>query len=172
MKQFQSTRPMRGATFPRMSSLLIGGVSIHAPRAGRDQSPQGELVLHQVSIHAPRVGRDCGDTDLHAPVWVFQSTRPVRGATRFGLLCGFNPRVSIHAPRAGRDFGEAALSTDRYAFQSTRPVRGATAARTPSGRSHVSQSTRPVRGATAEKAARKWDARVSIHAPHAGRDSD
>ena len=33
----------------------------------------------------------------------FQSTRPVRGATRNGPFHTYLVRISIHAPRAGRD---------------------------------------------------------------------
>ena len=33
----------------------------------------------------------------------FQSTRPVKGATRLGQMLEANTAVSIHAPREGRD---------------------------------------------------------------------
>ena len=57
--KFQSTRPVRGATLTPLSQIPCCVISIHAPRAGRDEWP------------LPRP----------APPWVFQSTRPVRGAT-------------------------------------------------------------------------------------------
>ena len=101
---------------------------------------------------------------------MFQSTRPMRGATQSAsgsrpyILC-FNPRapcgarhialwcrtsrmVSIHAPHAGRDMTIA----------------------TPGGLQHWFQSTRPMRGATPSKLWSTRPFRVSIHAPHAGRD--
>ena len=56
---FQSTRPVRGATNPRMGRLHDQPISIHAPRAGRDET--GLIFTGVISI--------------------FQSTRPVRGAT-------------------------------------------------------------------------------------------
>ena len=34
---------------------------------------------------------------------VFQSTRPVRGATALEAFMGHSIKISIHAPRAGRD---------------------------------------------------------------------
>ncbi len=37
---------------------------------------------------------------------VFQSTRPVRGATRMRPDHYMLVRVSIHAPRAGRDYDQ------------------------------------------------------------------
>ena len=80
--QFQSTLPVRGATFsvdcsantsgnfnPRSPcgerqsatalSLSTRGISIHAPRAGSDKSVcfGGSLYL-SISIHAPRAGSD------------------------------------------------------------------------------------------------------------------
>jgi len=33
---FQSTRPLRGATFPPIAAQVASGISIHAPLAGRD----------------------------------------------------------------------------------------------------------------------------------------
>ena len=36
-------------------------------------------------------------------IWVFQSTPPVRGATRTPFLLGLYEDVSIHAPREGSD---------------------------------------------------------------------
>ncbi len=140
---------MRGATTNDQHALGYPDISIHAPRAGRDNAAKAGV----------------GSTML------FQSTRPVRGATSHrNLSCtaaqGFNPRapcgarlslehgdgsggnVSIHAPRAGRDppipemVGELTGFNPRapcgarrdqvycksinQSFQSTRPVRGAT----------------------------------------------
>ena len=80
---------------------------------------------------------------------LFQSTRPVRGATCEVSTCSDSGKVSIHAPRAGRDC-MMARAMEMEEFQSTRPVRGATwIARRPC-----------------------LSLRVSIHAPRAGRDCD
>ena len=124
---------------------------------------------------------------------VFQSTRPVRGATSSRCTpCAstrhFNPRAPCGArPTRPR------TTTARMIFQSTRPVRGATGALLPplttilfqstrpvrgaTGRqlllldSHfVFQSTRPVRGATAMQGTTGRRLSISIHAPRAGRD--
>ena len=81
---FQSTRPVRGATFPEMVST--GGYNL-------------------VSIHAPRAGRDINPPASNASRTVFQSTRPVRGATLISTTAPGARGVSIHAPRAGRDTG-------------------------------------------------------------------
>ena len=123
--EFQSTRPMRGAT--TLDDLRGSGslVSIHAPHAGRDPRIITGKHHRKVSIHAPRVGRD-PQYFSHAiasllfqstrPVWgatfllcatvgwrKFQSTRPVWGATLEGCLRRRCCTVSIHAPRVGRD---------------------------------------------------------------------
>ena len=146
---FQSTRPLRGATGGRLfhhcgwshfnprapcgarpATLFVarkgGNISIHAPLAGRDP---GELQVSEsalISIHAPLAGRDFffGFRILPAPL--FQSTRPLRGATISFVGSCVSTSISIHAPLAGRDkrVADAATSTD--VFQSTRPLRGAT----------------------------------------------
>ena len=123
---------------------------------------------------------------------MFQSTRPVRGATGGGIVrCASTP-VSIHAPHAGRDFRihPARVCNRRFnprapcgarhsvlsstcalcLFQSTRPVRGATCGTGAPSLKVEFQSTRPVRGATRAAAASFGRALVSIHAPRAGRD--
>ncbi|EFR40752.1 hypothetical protein HMPREF9162_2212 [Selenomonas sp. oral taxon 137 str. F0430] len=99
----------------------------------------------------------------------FQSTRPVRGATVRIFQRFFRGYVSIHAPRAGRDKEEVPI-LGRLLFQSTRPVRGATSLYLPAGYVKAFQSTRPVRGATLPALRMPLFLSVSIHAPRAGRD--
>ena len=102
-------------------------ISIHAPHAGRDRKhlPKGHIQFW-ISIHAPHAGRDILDVVIGTTVSLFQSTRPMRGATTgaarpLAALLYFNPRapcgarrwfsccvrdrchISIHAPHAGRD---------------------------------------------------------------------
>ena len=102
---FQSTRPVRGATRNGFNGGSLNGISIHAPRAGRDD--QQIAILRRefnISIHAPRAGRDAGfqrrlchtDISIHAP-------RAGRDQFLRGIYL-FEP-ISIHAPRAGRDCG-------------------------------------------------------------------
>ncbi len=106
-------------------------ISIHAPRVGRDfrwtsgctfrrhfnpRAPCGARLRQlmtgggrDISIHAPRVGRDANTRIKLYGKRVFQSTRPVWGATR-----------SVRAKRR-----------TTHEFQSTRPVWGATPAAHP-----------------------------------------
>ena len=99
-----------------------------------------------VSIHAPRAGRDNGIWEPHC-LKMFQSTRPARGATLFGVA-----------------------SMGVFVFQSTRPARGATLTAKAIKAAKKFQSTRPARGATLCPGTVGRDGSVSIHAPRAGRD--
>ena len=118
---FQSTHPVRGATESLLPARSTVGISIHAPRAGCDTVhhcyPAG---MYPISIHAPRAGCDCREPDRadrgrnfnpRTPCGVrrcklfmictsnqFQSTHPVRGATKSDkskveFLENFNPRT-------------------------------------------------------------------------------
>ena len=101
---FQSTRPLRGATAQDALEAYNRQISIHAPLAGRDHYTHTDIdFLSKISIHAPLAGRDhyynmlrselsyfnprapCGARLFRASparaARVFQSTRPLRGAT-------------------------------------------------------------------------------------------
>ena len=78
---------------------------------------------------------------------LFQSMRPARGAT-FTASGSFSAGI----------------------FQSTHPSRGATWDLKSRSTATVFQSTRPMRGATLHAATLAHFGRISIHAPHAGRD--
>ena len=123
---FQSTLPARGATRPRDILELFfthfNPRSPHGERLAREtqwtrakhfnpRSPHGERRFHQqdfhvrvgISIHAPRTGSD-GSGRLQAKsAFVFQSTLPARGATRYTLISTGASDISIHAPRTGSD---------------------------------------------------------------------
>ena len=80
---------------------------------------------------------------------MFQPTRPVKGATWYGLQPRSFAQVSTHAPREGRDeptYGKISMTPK---FQPTRPVKGATCQPPPEAHnSEAFQPTRPVKGAT------------------------
>ena len=145
-------------------------ISIRAPRAGRDFLRLQDIARALISIHAPRVGRDyrrrlsaalriyfnprapCGAR--HLTLWrpsyitLFQSTRPVWGATV--TCCANHPIITL--------------------FQSTRPVWGATLKRRLlDGRTFISIHA-PRVGRDPEAAAAHKDEQISIHAPRVGRD--
>ena len=168
---FQSTRPVRGGTGVGIGQItkrldfnppapcgaglgvttsadMIRGISIHPPRAGRDQC--NTIAAHRgaISIHPPRAGRD--------------------------LPCGLLPElpqgISIHPPRAGRDRCGVHRTRTFGGFQSTRPVRGGTSV-TVDSMTEVTISIHPPRaGRDRSHTACTLDACISIHPPRAGRD--
>ena len=191
-------------------------ISIHAPHTGRDRksdfqgghsqnfnprAPYGARLFRQddqalgigISIHAPHTGRDLTMLGKMTARATFQSTRPIRGATRFIFggnyhATNFNPRAPYGARRNTRK-----CCSGRKKFQSTRPIRGATTSFRRLSILIKFQSTRPIRGATcpcfrgfcgagyfnprAPYGARRFcfwrgaiDHIISIHAPHTGRD--
>ena len=147
--EFQSTRPIRGATLLLFCSRYPFDISIHAPHTGRDVAPNAiKPMPMDFNPRAPYGARRC--TKCHtADAEGFQSTRPIRGATTssIGASClsiNFNPRapygarhvlaeglrlkgkISIHAPHTGRDCSRWGTAWPCTIFQSTRPIRGAT----------------------------------------------
>ena len=102
---FQSTHPLRGATVKDFTLIRIISISIHAPLAGCDLVVDYSAYMNQfISIHAPLAGCDvcerdgdlCAGISIHAPLagcdksrpdlrgrgGLFQSTHPLRGATK------------------------------------------------------------------------------------------
>ena len=102
-KRFQSTHPMRGATVGLSEAAFKGDISIHAPHAGCDA--EGDMKCTQNPHFNPRT--PCGvrlSSALPASiVAVFQSTHPMRGATRPITFEDGDITISIHAPHAGCD---------------------------------------------------------------------
>ena len=161
---------MRGAT-PCCQGLQHDlQISIHAPLAGRDCGPG--WCRRDCGNFNPRAPCGARQTDIFGETYttIFQSTRPLRGAT-----------------------GAVLEALQKIRFQSTRPLRGATSQQKLSGtcsrhfnprapcgarpgidnrESNIAkfQSTRPLRGATTCAVAEAWQTNISIHAPLAGRD--
>ena len=191
LRVFQSTRPVRGATAVCSAMRIPQGVSIHAPRAGRDIA--GKISLRAIMGFNPRA--PCGAR--LPPIAVLHDTRGFNPRAPCGARpssrrssrtqMGFNPRAPCGARRRERSLPEHApefqstrpvrgatrdvrAESSQGGFQSTRPVRGATNHIVINAVSVEFQSTRPVRGATFCPRCGKNDRLVSIHAPRAGRD--
>ena len=79
---------------------------------------------------------------------LFQSTRPVRGATQLRELCGDLLLISIHAPRAGRDQTTWRISSRPWNFNPRAPCGARLVYGLLANGFTEFQSTRPVRGAT------------------------
>ena len=168
--QFQSTRPMRGATCDLSCSRQSRSVTIPAPHGGRDEAEhRGVPPAAGFNPRAP-----CGARPMTLPfspsAQRFQSTRPMRGATGRRDEAARLEGVSIHAPHAGRDFIPPSFGGRNKSFNPRAPCG---ARRLSTQLLHVEeefQSTRPMRGATGLDAMADRFVGVSIHAPHAGRD--
>ena len=101
--QFQSTRPIRGATC-LFATRWIGGIYFNprAPYGARQEGDTNITFALGISIHAPHTGRDLPGLPPCQRLYRFQSTRPIRGATTtrnfriFGPL-NFNPRAPYGA---------------------------------------------------------------------------
>ena len=78
-------------------------ISIHAAREGGDHVTFGDLWEQYISIHAAREGGDAVLSAIYPHVDKFQSTPPVKAATRQLTPFGFHPQISIHAAREGGD---------------------------------------------------------------------
>ena len=81
LREFQSTRPMRGATCPPECFRLRRSVSIHAPHAGRDSRRFGNCTERRCFNPRAPCGARLTVTKDEPSFYVFQSTRPMRGAT-------------------------------------------------------------------------------------------
>ena len=92
------------------ADTMVRPISIHAPRAGCDGPDVCKRCGRQSEFN-PRT--PCGVRPLKPIVrrfnLRFQSTHPVRGATRGECALGRRGRISIHAPRAGCDSVRAAV---------------------------------------------------------------
>ena len=147
LPKFQSTHPLRGGT--GMVAKLVAQyiISIHAPLAGCDvRSLCRRHAKLAISIHAPLAGCDSTTIRRSRRLSRFQSTHPLRGATREQIIlymaCGhFNPRtpcgvrpvgaalngktlrISIHAPLAGCD-GESMICANALTISIHAPLAG------------------------------------------------
>ena len=169
--EFQSTHPLRGATHPGASGSYNLRISIHAPLAGCDA--MARVLKFPKNNFNPRT--PCGVRLLVdfaiSIIQPFQSTHPLRGATRTVCRCGvcvghFNPRtpcgvrrsnnsdkdlwweISIHAPLAGCDASRC-LSSSSTHISIHAPLAGCDPGTGRVQNAHSQfQSTHPLRGAT------------------------
>ena len=150
---FQSTHPLRGATCQCSGGWYSWPViSIHAPLAGCDDKLSGSGsggayfnprtpcgvrrddycrngCCPRISIHAPLAGCDAAERLKNAQAAEFQSTHPLRGATRRIKHNTRNTRYFNPRTPCGVRLLERPDSPDvPDVFQSTHPLRGATRA--------------------------------------------
>ena len=141
----------------------------YGARRGRTGEPiRGAFI----SIHAPHTGRDLGYGLQVRDGKLFQSTRPIRGATTncstpSMRLDYFNPR----APYGARPIYTSSPYSAATDFNPRAPY-GARLIVSHDGSRvlYEFQSTRPIRGATLLLFCSRYPFDISIHAPHTGRD--
>ena len=95
---------MRGATERPEETADAVRISIHAPHAGRDDVACVN-ANSQTLFQSTRPMRGATGEKWVTPIemFEFQSTRPMRGATRQVEPDDDTSSISIHAPHAGRD---------------------------------------------------------------------
>ena len=140
------------------------------PHAGRDFVTD-RFGRSDVSFN-PRAPCGARPLTLFASVTAneFQSTRPMRGATgessqKGGAEESFNPRAPCGARLRLRGFSSILVG-----FQSTRPMRGATSTTLPKSTIRTVSIHAPHAGRDTIANGVHLLMDVSIHAPHAGRD--
>ena len=161
---------MRGATDAGNSLTATEIISTHTPHAGRDTITFNNKPNYTISTHTPHAGRDDWQHVEILTFWIFQLTRPMRGATKRRRNHGRRDRISTHTPHAGRDYVGGVNYELFTTFQLTRPMRGATDWCGHCVSRLEFQLTRPMRGATPPRKRDGKSRRISTHTPHAGRD--
>ena len=150
--RFQSTRPLRGATASRAHPRPPpGDFNPRAPcGARRRRRPRRATQCHNFNPRAPCGARHGGVLKIFDRCEI-SIHAPLAGRDPCRPSPPPRPRsISIHAPLAGRDVVVPQDVKDEFSkFQSTRPLRGATLSASLSAPTTMGfQSTRPLRGAT------------------------
>ena len=125
---FQSTRPVRGETlWIARYGDKNDDFNPLAPCGARLGAAASSSSAFPISIHSPRAGRDDIDNCPKNTKELFQSTRPVRGETMYydDFLTLPKEFQSTRPVRGETRMTELIEMPEE--FQSTRPVRGETA---------------------------------------------
>ena len=122
-------------------------ISIHPPRAGRDDLHHHADLRALISIHPPRAGRD------------FSSHAAISSAS-----------ISIHPPRAGRDSRLAAISAGVKYFNPPAPCGAGLLMRGVLSAVSNFNPPAPCGAGPRDSLNRQVRVGISIHPPHAGRD--
>ena len=191
--EFQSTLPLRGATYYHVPVEFKYMISIHAPLTGSDLWIEPSRRRDKISIHAPLTGSDIlsilfllrrryfnprspyGER-LSALITslgevIFQSTLPLRGATVSTGSADCAPVISIHAPLTGSDQRLLVCKPLPFYFNPRSPYRGGPIYKSKRTYIGLFSSTPSLRGATRPKPRSKSSFWISIHAPLTGSDS-
>ena len=192
---FQSTLPVRGGT-PSIRRPYTSPINFNPPSpCGEGRSNLGKTcwTLRFQSTLPMRGGTGTSFLKI-GNIAQFQSTLPMRGGTTVRKILTAPLEISIHPPHAGRDAIRPASRRMEPYFNPPSPCGEGLRLFHCSASSAVFQSTLPMRGGTGRKGAEKgagqyfnppspcgegptgsgrscWTRPISIHPPHAGRDS-
>ena len=124
---FQSTLPMRGATYPSRRFLYgLDHFNPHSPCGERPRIKSKTGFNVTISIHTPHAGSDIsGRRTARLPARISIHT-PHAGSDTQPCGRGMTAHISIHTPHAGSDVIALDAAVLSSAFQSTLPMRGAT----------------------------------------------
>ena len=169
--RFQSTLPMRGATLHnRHCQCNHSYFNPHSP-CGERLAVLLSCTYHTIiSIHTPHAGSDRNDRYSHICKHGFQSTLPMRGATRLWVEKCQSCLISIHTPHAGSDRTVGGMSRTYAGFQSTLPMRGATIILIDGAEKLSISIHTPHAGSDIWLGCTITQIQISIHTPHAGSD--
>ena len=163
---------MRGATKDALERGGTTDISIHTPHAGSDFCKSGfGIFLGTFQSTLPMRGATKNGDHKICYKWRFQSTLPMRGATAYLSITGHISGISIHTPHAGSDYvygGNWEATSD---FNPHSPCGERRFTQRKAVRKSSFQSTLPMRGATANSLAMFFSPDISIHTPHAGSDA-
>ena len=171
VKKFQSTLPLRGATYFRAAAVpqlrpfqstlpLRGATPVLWLIRMRDlyfnpRSPYGERL--QNHLRRPLAKQ-------------FQSTLPLRGATLSRSITTVVIPISIHAPLTGSDWSDFRASPNRPDFNPRSPYGERPCLRKPYCDGFSISIHAPLTGSDKEKFAESQTEIISIHAPLTGSD--
>ena len=167
-------------------------ISIHTPLAGSDAPAKGRTGGEEnFNPHSP-CGERRASSLSNSPMMVFQSTLPLRGATKVSkpnaikslfqstlplrgatrhLQLGRERRqISIHTPLAGSDTPPCVLSAAVIDFNPHSPCGERRGLEREYLKCVIFQSTLPLRGATHAPLPTPRASHISIHTPLAGSD--
>ena len=102
-REFQPTRPLRGATCGHRISAGACRISTHAPLAGRDYSVNLIDRFPVISTHAPLAGRDNNWRQNRHTHLYFNPRAPCGARHGQEVNRCLRYEISTHAPLAGRD---------------------------------------------------------------------
>ena len=146
------------------------GISIHAPLAGCDPRLDADRRAQRFQSTHPLRGATRRGLVFWCPASIFQSTHPLRGATLIRQVPRVVEQISIHAPLAGCDRLRTFGYRQPLGFQSTHPLRGATLCFVDLPGLELISIHAPLAGCDLPPSTRSPEMQISIHAPLAGCD--